>query len=298
MLIALLIVLSGCSTPKELPEIQQKLQFSVDASKNLGYTVIPQEDLGQHSGVSLAYSDLEEVTIRLDDGAVPLAEAIRSGDITIPELFAFARMDSQNSFCKETYKSEHGLTHFSYIYPECELQLTYDVLETPSGQQKLIEEVYIYPIVDHQRTVRHVYVDDTSEWGYFLDREDWGLQFEVSCVSPTQIVIDCTQTGGQQIGELFIEGFSLYFQNRQGIIGENHGFLGQSQTNIEGLPIPIAMNASGQITVDWSSAVGALDAGDYYIKLSISDKYDKSRVHSLMTNYYDRQSYNIVFTIS
>lgn len=306
MLIALLLVLSGCvgtheetgtsTAPTEVQSVTQKLQFSVVPSENPGFTLISQEELGGATEAYLAYADLSEVSILMDGKFTPLPETIREGGITVPELFAFARMDSKNGFCQETYESEHGLTHFTYTYPECQLLLAYDVYETPSGRQELIEEIYILASTDHERNASHFYVDNGSEWRYFVDREDWGLDFTVSEVTPTQITLDVTQKGGQQIGELVMDGYSLYRQDETP--DGNPGFIGQSMADDEGLPIAILMNGSGQITVDWSAAVGALDAGDYYIKLSIADLYDQEQVHPLMENYYDKQSYNIAFSIA
>lgn len=313
VLIAILLMLFGCGAQRkeagasttsseatsviQTADLQQKLCFSVVTSENPGYTVISREELGGNTDAYLAYSDLAEVNILMDGRYVPLAESIRDGEITIPELFAFARMDSKKGFCQEEYKSEHGLTHFAYTYPECELLLVYDVYETPSGQQKLIEEVYISAISDRPQNMSHIYVDEDNEWGYFIDREDWGLDFEVSSASPTQIILNVTQHGGQQMGELFVENYRLYPMDQSETAGKVHGSIGQSKSDSDGLPIAIGMDTSGQITIDWSTTVGTLDAGNYYIKLSISDSYDQSKVHPLMTNYYDKQSYNISFTI-
>lgn len=319
-LIALMLALSGCArhqkemetsaagsempstvhaatNPDESTNPQPLMQFSVAASENPGYRVISQEELGGNTDAYLAYYNLAEVNLLLDGGYLPLPEAIRRGNITVPEIFAFARMDSQNGFCEETYQSEHGLAHFSYTYPECELLLAYDVLETPSGDRQLIEEIYICAGSDNWRNQSHFYVDENSEWGYFVDREDWGLDFEVSSASPTQIVLDVTQQGGQQMGELVIEHYYLFSKDKNTAADEKSDFIGQAAKDAEGLPIPILMDASGQITIDWSAAVGTLNAGNYYVKLIVSDSYDQLKVHPLMVNYYDKQGYNIAFEI-
>lgn len=311
VLIALILVLSGCagktgistassemtSAVHTTTNPQPRMQFYVAASENPGYTVISQEELGGNTDAYLAYCNLVEVNIFLDGEYLPLAEAIRRGNITVPEIFAFARMDSQNGFCEESYQSEHGLAHFSYTYPECELQLAYDVLETPSNDQQLIEEIYICAGPDNWRNQSHFYVDESSEWGYFVDREDWGLDFEVFSAAPTQIVLDVTQQGGQQMGELVIESYSLYSQDKNIEADKKSGPIGQAWTDAEGLPIPILMDAAGQITIDWTSVAGTLNAGNYYVKLTVSDIYDQSKVHPLMMNYYDKQSYNIAFAV-
>lgn len=314
VLTVLMLVLSGCAGSQkemELPPAsgemlsavhatanpEPRMQFSVAASEEPGYTVISQEELGGNTDAYLAYWNLTEVNIFWAGEYIPLAEAIRKGDISAPEIFAFARMDSQNGFCEEHYQSERGLTHFSYTYPECELLLAWDIYETPDGDQQLIEEIYICAGSDNWRNQSHFYVDKSSEWGYFVDREDWGLDFEVSSAAPTQIVLDVTQQGGQQLGELVIESYSLYSQDENAAADKKPGPIGQAWTDAEGLPIPILMDAAGQITIDWTSAAGTLNTGNYYVKLTVSDIYDQSKVHPLMTNYYDKQSYNIAFAL-
>ncbi len=189
------------------------------------------------------------------------------------------------------------MTHFSYTYPECALHLTYDVYETPDGKQTLIEELYVSDITDHQRTISYFYVDNESEWGYLLDREDWGITFEVSDTSPTQITLDYTQQGGQQIGDLVIESYFLYPAETNGSPDNTPGYIGWAKANSEGLPIPLLRDTSGQITMDWSVICGSLDPGNYHLKLSISDIYEEFEVHPLMANFYDKQSYYIAFSI-
>lgn len=276
---------------------EQKLIFSVVASETPGYTVVSSEELAGKTDIDIAYLNLAEVNIRISEKDISLPEAIRTGVLSIPEIFAFARIDAQNGFCKEGFVSLHGLNHFSYIYPECELYLTYDVLETPSGEQKLIEEIYICDISDGQRSSNYFYVDEESEWGYFLDREDWGLTFELLTVTPEQITLDYTQQGGQQIGDLFIDGYTLYPQEKKEETDNGPDYIGRSKRNAAGFPIPITMNSSGKITIDWMSTIGTLEPGNYYIQLNVTDIYAEEAVHPLMENYHDKQSYHITFSL-
>lgn len=305
VMIALLAVLCGCtgtqdvqgSEPSTVGEdsSQQMLKFSVTAAEIQDYTVLSPENLGGKTDAYITYWSVAEVNVHLGGADIPLEEAIRSGELTVPELFAFARMDAQNGFCKETYASERGLTHFSYSYPECVLELAYDVYETPDGNQTLINEV---AVTDHNSNLSHKYLDENSEWGYFLDREDWGLTFEVSSVSPTQLTLDYTQQGGQQIGELFIDNYFLYHADASARPDEGPGFIGNFQKVSEELPIPILSDTSGQITIDWSADAGTLEPGDYFIQMDLSDVYEESEVPPLTVNYYDKQRYNIAFTVA
>lgn len=310
--VLILVALSGCAGNQEeaksndktasttavvaatTAENTQMLNFCVEESEELGFTCISPDELGAENDVSMVYGSLTEVDLTWDGEIISLPQAIREERLTVPELFAFARMDAQNGFCQESYTSEHGLTHFCYAYPECELWLAYDVYETPDGGQTLINEVHIYNIDNSQKPLDITYVDEDNEWGYFLDREDWGLTFEVISASPTQITVNYSQQQGQEIGELSVTDFSLYSRSAPGTLDT---YLGQFSFAREGRPIPIQTDGSGQITFDWTDIAGALEPGEYYIKATVVDTYDESAVHPLMDNFYDRQSYHIVFSV-
>lgn len=315
VIITLLVVLSSCSSKKEVvaqaenqtsptayentvlkdnAESLKKLNFSVVAAKSPGSMIISQEELGNNADISITYVDLTEVNIVWNSETTSLPAAIKTGKLTIPEIFAFARLDAHNGFCQESYHSDRGLTHFVYTYPECELEIVYDVYETPNGKQSLINTLSIYSITDAVRSVSDIYVDETNEWGYFIDREDWGLYFEVSKVSPTQITINYFQTQNHEIGELTLDDYTLYAKSEDDSLDI---YLARSKRDTKGFPISIQSNASGTFVVDWTDIAGALEPGEYYLKLTISDNYDDLHVHPLMVNYYDKQSYHIQFTI-
>lgn len=313
MTLTMLTILSGCGeAPKTEPPAtepaiaettvptaaasvspEQKLRFSVTEAEQTDYV---KEELGGGANAYIVYSGLSEVNINIDGTDVPLAEAVREGKLTLPEIFAFARMDAQNGFCAEAYTSARGLTHFTYTYPQCELRLAYDVYETPDGKQTLINEIQVFDLTGDARGISDYYVDPESKWGYFLDREDWGLTFEAADVSPTRITLDYTQQGGQQIGGLQIEGYTLYSAENYGE-PDGSGRIGQATRNSGEFPIPLPGDSSGQITIDWPETAGTLAPGEYYLKLSISDIYDKSEAHPLIVKYHERQSYYVVFSV-
>lgn len=309
VILSLMTILNGCAknqmavtasmesvpeTAVAMAEVARKLQFSVTEADELSFTNVPQSELGEKADVSMVYGSLTEVDLAWDGEVISLPQAIREERLTVPELFAFARMDAQNGFCQESYISEHGLTHFCYAYPECELWISYDVYETPDGGQTLINEIHIYSIDNSQKPLDITYVDEDNEWGYFLDREDWGLTFAVISASPTQITVNYSQQQGQEIGELSVTDFSLYSRSASGTLDT---YLGQFNFAREGRPIPIQSDGSGQITFDWTDIAGTLEPGEYYIKATVADTYDESAVHPLMDNFYDRQSYHIVFSV-
>lgn len=276
---------------------EQKLLFSVVEAETPGYSVtVSKEELGGNTNADISYLGLTEVKVTCNGETVPLAAAIREGTLTIPEVFAFARMDAQNGFCEETYQSEQGLTHFTYVYPECELNMAYDVYETPDGKQHLIEDVSIYSVPDTSiyHSIDHVYVDEQSEWGYMLDREDWGIDITAASVSPVQITLDYTQQQKQEVGDLIIEDFMLFRRTPDG----GSELLADSWKDTEQLPIPIQSDGSGQITIDFRDHAGILEPGEYAIQITVLDNYDKADVHPLIVKYHDKQSYWIPFCIA
>lgn len=315
--ITLLVTLIGCTRSQETGDAaetspttpgtavqtedttpQQRLQFSVVEAEDPGYTVISQEELGEKNDTEIAYGDLTEVNLTWDGETIPLAQAIREEKLTVPEIFAFARLDAQNGFCQESYTSEHGLTHFCYTYPEWELRITYDIYETPDAKQTLIDELYVYNISEGYHNVSYIYVDEGSQWGYFLDREDWGLTFEAANVTPTQITVNYTQQQSQEVGELTLDSYMLFPMDGEADPDRGPNYVVMSRMDTPGLPISLSSDGSGQFTIDWGDTAGALEPGEYYLKVSVSDNFDPAQVHPLIEKFHDKQSYHIVFTVS
>ena len=319
--IALLAALTACTTSQEtagtdstapsetsptvletfVPTVEgapsQKLQFSVVESEAPGYTVISQEELGEKTGTEIVYGDLKEVNLTWDGQTISLAQAIREEKLSTPEIFAFARLDAQNGFCQESYISEHGLTHFCYTYPEWELRIAYDIYETPDGQQTLIDELCVDNISEGYHNVSYIYVDEDSQWGYFLDREDWGLTFEAANVTPTQITVNYAQKQSQEVGALTLDGYILCPMDEENNLDSGPNYIAMSRRDTPGLPISLLSDNSGQFTIDWGDTAGALEPGEYYLKVTVSDNFDPTQVHPLIEKFHDKQSYYILFTV-
>lgn len=295
LVLVLLAALWGCAAdrstpaPEENTTPQPRLQFSVVESEDPGYTLISPEDLGDDT-VYMAYGSLTQVDVTLEGVAHSLPDAIRDGLLTVEELFAFARLDARDGFCEETYTSRHGLTHFGYTYPQCKLHLTYDVYETPDGNRTLINQLYVYNLSTDLNNVESYYVDEESPWGYFLDREDWGLTFEASAISPTGITLTYTQRQAQEFGELTVDDYRLY-------AADTDTHLASSRRSDPGFPLSLSSDGSGEITLTWPEITGGLQPGEYYLKLTVSDHFDASSLHPLTADYHDRQSYHVTFTL-
>lgn len=304
--IALLCSLCGCTSsvnkettvPLEtVPATEasasgQKLQLTVEPTGEIGFTRVPAEQLGKEK-VDLAYARLSGVNITLDKKTEPLADAIGSGKITGAEIFAYARMDAENGFCEESYSSDIGLTHFVYAYPDCALEIAYDVLESPDGRQTLINEITIWDTAEHISSSDHFYVDESSRWGYFLDREDWGLEFTVKAVTPESLTVTYTQKQAQELDELTCEDYIMFAE----VEGARDEFVTQTGRDAPGFPIAITSDGSGEITFDWSETAGKLNPGTYYVRIGIRDNYDPEKVPANVTKRYSKQSYCVEFTV-
>lgn len=306
VLLVLALLCTGCSnnTPAvPVPETSapaetaeqtvQKLKFSVVPSEDSG-KIIREEELGGKLGTSLVYGQLSEVKIVWAGETISPEDAIREEKLSGPELFAFARLDARNGFCTESYQSVNGLTHFLYTYPECVLRLAYDVYETPDGKQHLIEDIAIYPPDESgTRNYGENYVDEESPWGYFLDREDWGVSFTVAGATPTGLLLNYTKEQGQEFGTLNVTGYTLYRKEAQAVtalVRENWEYTQPDKI--------IPLDGDGQVRIDWEETAGTLEAGEYELRVTVTDIYDAESVHPLARNYYDRQSYTMEFTIS
>ena len=289
--IALLCSLCGC-TGSASKESGQKLKFSVVPTEEIGFIKIPDEKKGSEKA-ELVYQNLSEVNITLDGKTEPLADAIGSGKITGAEIFAYARMDAEAGYCKEGYTSEQGLTRFVYTYPEYALEMVYDIFEGSEGKNVLINEITVADSTQSLFDSDSFYVDESSRWGYFLDREDWGLEFTVKTVTPESLTVTYTQKQTQELGELTCEDYIMFAE----VEGARDEFVTQTGRDAPGFPIAITSDGSGEITFDWSKMAGKLNPGTYYVRIGIRDNYDPEKVPANVTKRYSKQSYCVEFTV-
>lgn len=259
-------------------------------SQQLCLDVVSDNDAGIREVLpSITYSNFSDVFISINNTSMKLEDTIQNGFISLEELFSLARTDAQNQYCIESYVSTNGLTQFNYQYPEFDLRITYDVYETPDKKQHLISKIMI---VQPNAEISSQYYDDTT--GERIDLEDWGLNFHVSSTTPNGLTLLCDQSGGQQIGELFLDYYELYCPDTNKYIPLAPGvtYLGEKQEDL-------FINNEGEslLSIDWTESFGTLDKGSYYIYLYIQDLYDEADIHPLMINFQDKQCYRIDFTI-
>ena len=274
------------SVSTEEPADERHLKISVKSYK-FDELYMP-KDLNYKLDFPLMYSGLKEVTIEINGKSKPLEKAIRYGYITFDDICYYARLDAKNGVCTETYTSTNGLTKFLYSYPEFDLKIVNDIYETPDGQQHLIRDIALY---SPGGEIQRVYTN--PENGVILDKENWGLSFEVADASPTGMTILCTQEAGQHIGTLTTEFFLVITAE-----GTEPPRLDAQSEDAYLTHTEMIHNASTtQLHIDWTAYYGELPAGDYTLKLQIHDVYDVEDLHPLMKNFYDAQVYWIAFTI-
>ena len=301
-LVSVLLFVSGCgvdsaaeSTPTvSATEAQDKplLNLTVSASEGAN-PVFSLDETGGNFTQQVQYLNTDSVTVEIDGSIMKLEEALKDGYLTEEDIFYYARKDAKNGFCEQTVESNHGVSHFTFAYPEFNLRLIYDVFEAPDGEQHLISDMSIYiPYIDHIGYTLGAYTDFRDpETGVYLNREDWGLEFEVIEASSTGISLTCTQSGGQQIGALFIDGYEpgseMFIVERL----DGNPYVGEYTLDIQ-------MEGSTEISIDWNDVYGELPGGEYQLNLHIFDKFTEDQVHPLMDDFHDWQVYTVPFTIS
>lgn len=284
-------VLCGCArilpSAKAASDPVPKLQLTVTPGES-SVNLTP-EDLGNNYDGDINYSGLSEVNIRLGDKNLPLADAIKNGEVTVEELTAWARIDARYNLCTETFESKNGLSQFYYAYPDFELALTYDVYETPDGESHLIKRFSVCSPGTEHEPLRFMPPEEDRHTTDPIDKEDWGLSFTMKEATPTGVKIQCTQKEGQQLGTLKVWAATVY--NKTGTIAQSITAPG------ENLDIQLNMNGDTELTMDWTKNIVELPQGDYAIRLYIEDVYEETAVNPLTRNFYDKQTYDVDFTV-
>jgi len=275
------------TTPSAGDSPRQHLNIQARQDLSAGFTTVAAEELGGNYGEDITYLDLVDVTLDVDGAPKKLEHAIRDGDITPEEIFAYARLDARDGICTEQFTSKNGLTRFTYAYPQFDLHLTYDVYETPDGNQHLINSV---SLCRSGAKTSSVFLSGEDGITDRIDREDWGLSFDVTGATENGVRIVCTQSGGQQFGRLRIWAYRL--SNSQGDVA-----LLEDSTEHPGFSQDIRMDGRAEFDLDWTGTYGPLPSGTYALQLLVRDEYDEAGVHPLAVNFTDEQSYVLPVTI-
>lgn len=247
------------------------------------------DQLGGCFTEGLTFHSFSGAFIMLDGKSVKLNEALQSGAITDADILYFARMDAKNNLCQQITESIHGLTNFTFVYPEYRLTIIYDILEAPSGIQHLISAMSIHP-ADAEYSPEYVFFD--NENGTRYDAEFWGLSFSKENISSSGLDLKCFQRDGQQIGQLVITHYDL--TNEEVTVPRINGPENESAKLTEGI---ITMNGTTELSIDWTEDYGELPSGSYKLNLWVWDQFDPSAVHPLMEDFHDIWCYEIPFNI-
>ena len=165
-----------------------------------------------------------------------------------------------------------------------ELRFTYDYDSLPDGEHRLVNELYIS---------KNRY--DVNSGDNRVVQEDWGVTFEVREVNSSSITLRCTQSGGQQLGELVIDLFFIDSAREEASLPRLDG-----DTDIDSYQprTIIFRDTVSEITLDWKDIYGELSPGDYLLSLRVTDAYDPADTHPVMSKFESRQSYTIPFAVS
>ena len=240
------------------------------------------DEIGNNFNQNMSYAGVKDVYIYLNRTNERLEDALKNGDITEEEIFFRARQDAREGHCEETCETIHGVSFYTYHYPDYDLRLTYDVFKSPNGKSYPVSRMSLYRFAD-VTPVSPSCVFADPETGDLLNEEDWGLTFELSDVTSHSATVTCTQSGGQQIGQLKVKNY--------------HVVVPGDWTDVQDCEVEIAMDGACQLTFDWSECYGDLPSGTYYLMLWVYDVYDESQLNPLVDKFQDMQLHDIEFTI-
>lgn len=242
---------------------------------------------------SISYHGLSEVNLTVGNKIIPLENAIYNGDITVEEIIAQVRTDSQRGQCQESYTSELGLTQFKYRYSDFEIFYTDDVFEAPNGKQYLIQDLKFSQPSTLERNAPSLLYTDESGNSISLTREDWGITFEIVKAHTSGFHLNVTQTNGQHFGELVISDVSIFR-----IQDASKELIYAPDLLDENNPLIISGNASSQYIFDFTQHDFLLSKGTYLALILVNDNFDSSEMHDFLSDYTTSQYYCVTFTIS
>lgn len=269
------------------PELFLNLTVTPDDSDHSLTNRILQEDLGGNFGNDISTPYLKDVSITLNGKTLPLDQAIREGAVSPEEIRAWLQLDARSGGCRKYQKSHNGLSVYVYCYDSFCVRVIHDIYETPDGKQHEIDMLDISTLIGFTVQDKLLLLDKD---GKYLDREDWGLTFDILSADSQGMTIAYTQYNGQVLGQLVVEYASFYTPDMITCIPVWLE-LDDSATSLN---IPLEKNAEGTFQLSWAD----LAPGEYCVRLTIFDVYSRRDVPPLTRNYHDYQSYDLLFTVS
>lgn len=262
----------------------QSLRMEAEAEDGAEHTAIFPAGSGSDCRTELHYVDVRDVRVEVDGTVYYLEDAMREERISLEQIYAYSRIDARFGSCETFTKVRNGLTFLVFRYPEYELRFTYDYDSLPDGEHRLVNELYIS---------KNRY--DVNSGDNRVVQEDWGVTFEVREVNSSSITLRCTQSGGQQLGELVVDLFFIDSVREEASLPRSDGDtdIGPYQPRTI-----ISRDTVSEITLDWTEIYGELSPGDYLMSLRVKDAYDPADTHPVMSKFESRQSYTIAFAVS
>lgn len=262
----------------------QSLRMEAEAEDGAEHTAIFPAGRGSDCRTELHYVDVCDVRVEVDGTVYYLEDAMREERISLEQIYAYSRIDARLGYCETFTKVRNGLTFLVFRYPEYELRFTYDYDSLPDGEHRLVNELYIS---------KNRY--DVNSGDNRVVQEDWGVTFEVREVNSSSITLRCTQSGGQQLGELTVDLFFIDSAREEASLPRLDG-----DTDIDSYQprTIISRDTVSEITLDWTDIYGELSPGDYLLSLRVTDAYDPADTHPVMSKFESRQSYTIPFAVS
>lgn len=262
----------------------QSLRMEAEAEDGAEHTAIFPAGSESDCRTELHYVDVCDVRVEVDGTVYYLEDAMREERISLEQIYAYSRIDARLGYCETFTKVRNGLTFLVFRYPEYELRFTYDYDSLPDGEHRLVNELYIS---------KNRY--DVNSGDNRVVQEDWGVTFEVREVNSSSITLRCTQSGGQQLGELTVDLFFIDSAREEASLPRLDG-----DTDIDSYQprTIISRDTVSEITLDWTDIYGELSPGDYLLSLRVTDAYDPADTHPVMSKFESRQSYTIPFVVS
>lgn len=262
----------------------QSLRMEAEAEDGAEHTAIFPAGSESDCRTELHYVDVCDVRVEVDGTVYYLEDAMREERISLEQIYAYSRIDARLGYCETFTKVRNGLTFLVFRYPEYELRFTYDYDSLPDGEHRLVNELYIS---------KNRY--DVNSGDNRVVQEDWGVTFEVREVNSSSITLRCTQSGGQQLGELVVDLFFIDSVREKASLPRLDG-----DTDIDSYQprTIISRDTVSEITLDWTEIYGELSPGDYLMSLRVTDAYDPADTHPVMSKFESRQSYTIAFAVS
>lgn len=294
-LLLIVFVLGYCLACLNINHTQSGQLLNIAVTPTDNNTYFSPEDLCSNFDGDMNYYGVKDVIIKLRNKEYRLEDAIANEMITIEEIISFARIDARNGFCKEDAHSENGLTQIIYHYwGKFDLSIIYDIYETPDRKQHLINRISFGESLQLKFSSPTIYIEDENGDSYPIDQEDWGIRFYVSEASPSRIMLNAVQTGGQHMGKLNIIDISLLYLDKDGNLSGSdwkHGvFSLETNTTIDN-------KAESIIELTCLKEPESLQSGRYKMWVLVEDVYDEADIHPLTRNYKDVQFYYVYFKV-